>query len=282
MANSVIRVLDLPGHVQALLSALTQLWRYRTLTLEMTKRDLLDRYAGSAFGAVWTFLSPLLISGANLLAYLYIFRIRLHPGDTGAGYAAFVLSGMAAWMAFSDAVGRASSVIASNGNLVKQIVFPSEVLPVKLAIASVPTLLITAALVVGVAAFTGNGSIFGLLILFPIAFVLFMTFLTGCCYLLAAIGVYFRDLKDIVGVLLSAGLFLHPIFYPPEAVPPWMANVFLASPLSYFIWCFRDALYYGAVTHLWVWAVAPVWSALSLAIGWRTFRALRPSFGNVL
>jgi lipopolysaccharide transport system permease protein len=85
-----------------------------------------------------------------------------------------------------------------------------------------------------------------------------------------------------MGVLLSMGLFLHPIFYPPSSVPPWLENAFAFSPFSHLIWCFRDALFDGTVVHPWSWLIAPACGIVGFALGWRIFRTLRPTFGNAL
>jgi lipopolysaccharide transport system permease protein len=88
--------------------------------------------------------------------------------------------------------------------------------------------------------------------------------------------------KDVVSIVLAMGLFLHPILYAPGAAPHFLELAFYASPLSYLIWCYRDAVFYGEVTRPWAWTLMPLLSIALFAVGYRVFRMLRPTFGNVL
>jgi ABC-type polysaccharide/polyol phosphate export permease len=89
-------------------------------------------------------------------------------------------------------------------------------------------------------------------------------------------------MKDIVGVLLPIGFFIHPIIYPPAQVPRWLERIFDLSPFTHIIGCFRDALIDGTVTRPWSWLISIVTALVLTVIGWRVFRMLRPSFGNAL
>jgi lipopolysaccharide transport system permease protein len=118
------------------------------------------------------------------------------------------------------------------------------------------------------------------LLIVAIACHLVMT--AGLVYALAGIGVFIRDVRDVVAVLLSIGLFLQPIFYGPGVAPRPLELVFYLSPVSYLIWCYRDALVYGELTRPVIWLVTPVMSALLFLVGYRLYRTLQPAFGNAL
>lgn len=269
-------------NIAAIGEAITMLRRHTELVVEMTRRELLDRFAGNALGGLWVIGAPALILATNVFAFMYIMRIRLGTDDTGLQYAIYVLSGMTPWLALCDAIGRAPGSIVGSANLVKQIVFPSEVLPLKLALATFPSLCVGVVVVLSLSIFNGNLTVLGVFVLMPICIVYYFILIMGFVYALAALGVFLRDVRDIVGILLSAGMFLHPIFYPPGAIPHWLEKVFLLSPFSYLIWCFRDALLYGRVSNIWFWIVPPIEGLFFLAVGWRIFRMLRPTFGNAL
>jgi lipopolysaccharide transport system permease protein len=273
---------DLHSNVAALKEAVGALQRHRELVLEMARREVLDRYAGSALGGAWAIGAPLLMFASNLFAFMYIMRLRLGVEDSGLHYALFVLAGMTAWYGIQDGLGRAPTAVVASANLVKQIVFPSEILPLKVALATLPSIVVGVVLTIVLSVFAGTVSLFGLLVLLPICLVYYAIMLTGCVYALATLGVFLRDIKDIISVLLSIGLFLHPIFYPPASTPPWVDVVFHLSPFSHLIWCFRDALFYGTITKPWSWIIAPAVGIVFLAVGWRIFRMLRPTFGNAL
>lgn len=282
MSLLLVRVLDPRPILGALVEATSSIKRHRMLILEMTRRELLDRYAGNVLSGFWTVATPLLLLGTNVFAFMYIMRARLNVSDTGLEYTIFVLSGMIAWFGISDVLGRGSTAIVGNASLVKQIVFPTEVLPLKVALASLSGLGVGILIVLVLMLLNGHYTIFGIFVLLPLACVFYVLLVSGCAYALSSLGVFFRDIKDVTGVLLSVGMFLHPIFYPPSSVPHWLENAFAFSPFSHLIWCFRDALFYGEITRPWSWLIAPGCGILSFALGWRIFRTLRPTFGNAL
>lgn len=278
----IARSFNMHGNVLAVSQIIGMLRRHPELIWEMTKRELKDRYSGSALGLAWAVGAPLIVFAANILAFLFIFRIRLNPADTGGSYAAYVLSGMAVWVAIGEVMSRAPTAILQSANLVKQIVFPSEILPLKIVIAGLPTLALCTAVVIVLSFAVGHATLFGVVVLLPIATLYFVVMMAGLAYALAGIGVFLRDVKDVVALLLSIGLFLHPIIYAPSSVPRWLEAAFFLSPFSQLIWCFRDALFEGRIVHAASWIICPILSFVFLILGWRIFRSLRPTFGNVL
>ena len=275
-------VLDLRRNWGAIFQAAQLFWRRRELLLEMTRRDVVDRYAGQVLGSMWAIIAPLLTMATYAFAFGVIFRGRISPDDDGTGYTAFALAGLVPWMGLQEGLSRSTAAIAGNANLVKQIVFPSEILPLKVALGTLPGLLIGLLATVAISAFAGRLDPFGLLVLLPSALLFYVFLLAGISYFLAAVGVFVRDIKDLIAFVLSIGLFLHPILYTPAGTPAWLFPFFLASPFSYMIWCFRDALIGPDPQHAWSWVVFPVISIVIFVLGWRTFRMLKPTFGNAL
>jgi len=277
-----LRLFDPVANVAALTEASTFVRRHRLLIAEMTRREITDRYAGQVLGAAWAIGGPLLTMAVYVFAFTVLFRGRLGPTDNGMAYTAYVLAGMVPWLAVQDVVMRATVCVSGSASLVKQIVFPTEVLPLKVVLASVPALLVGLAVAGTITIAAGATSLFGTLVLLPLAVLLLLLMCAGLAYVLAAVGVFLRDIKDIVGVLLMIGFFIHPIIYPPQQVPRWLNRVFAISPFTHLIGCFRDALVDGAVTRPWSWVISFVSALVLTVIGWRVFRMLRPSFGNAL
>jgi lipopolysaccharide transport system permease protein len=104
----------------------------------------------------------------------------------------------------------------------------------------------------------------------------------GLAYLLSAIGVYFRDLKDFAQLFATAGVYLIPAFYMPDWVPSLVQPLLYLNPFSYPIWCFQDVLYFGGFQHPWAWVATTLLSVTLFAVGYRVFRQLKPGFGTVL
>jgi len=276
------RAFDVRSGAAALKEAALSLVRYRELVVELARREIVDRFAGSALGGIWAVLSPALLLGANVFCFMYVMRIRFSPEDTGLKYALYVLVGNTPWLAMQEAIVRGTSAVSSNAALVKQIVFPNEILPAKVTLGVLPSLLVGVAISIILAICNETISLYGCLVLLPLAILWFVIMAGGFVYLLAGIGVFFKDLRELTAIVLSVGMFLHPIFYPPDTSPAWLETFFLISPMSHLIWCFRDALFHGEIVHPWSWLIAPLVSIVFFSLGWRTFRLLRPSFGNAL
>jgi lipopolysaccharide transport system permease protein len=277
----VSRILAPTPNGVAIRHFLSLIRRHHELVWEMTRREMLERYSGQILGSVWAVGLPLLTMGIYVFAFLVLFQGRLPGSNSSLGYAVFVLAGLAPWMAVQEALGRGPTAISSNANLVKQIVFPNEILPLRVALGVVPTLGIGVAVVVALAPIGGLGGWLTVpLLIVAIACHLVMT--AGLVYALAGIGVFIRDVRDVVAVLLSIGLFLQPIFYGPGVAPRPLELVFYLSPVSYLIWCYRDALVYGEPTRPIIWLVTPVLSTLLFLVGYRLYRTLQPAFGNAL
>ena len=274
-------ILDFRAHVAAVRQFAMLLRERAPLILAMTTRDMKDRYAGQALGVAWSVLSPLLVMAVYLMAFGLIFKGRLGIGDDGSAYVAYLLAGLVPWLTLQESLLRSTTAITGQANLVKQIVFPSEILPLRVALATLPTLAIGLIVTIPLAVWSGHWSVFGLFVLLPLCLILFLLLIVGLAFWLAATGVILRDVKDIVGFVMGVGLFVHPILYPPGAAPAWLEALFFASPFSYMLWCFRDALV-AASQPTWVWIVYAVLSMLLFSTGWRAFRMLKPAFGNVL
>src|SRR6201999_3022352 len=115
------------------------LWRNRKLIRSMVRRDILSRYKGSFFGALWTFLNPLLLMATYAFVFGVVLKTRFGADASPSGYVLYFLAGMLPWLAFSEAVGRSTYVILEYRSFVKKLVYPLETLPVNLVIAGIVT-----------------------------------------------------------------------------------------------------------------------------------------------
>jgi lipopolysaccharide transport system permease protein len=258
------------------------LTRHRELTLAMTKRELTDRYAGSALGLLWVIAHPLILMGVYVFIFAVVFRIRV--GGTLAlprDYATYLLSGLTVWLVCQESLTRSATAISSQASLVKQVVFPIEILPVRCVLASLPAQLVSMS-VLAVYLLVKYQALPWTVALTPVLLLFQMIMLTGLGMILAAVGAYLRDLKDLVQVFALVNMYLMPVVYLPAAVPGLFRPVLYANPFSHMIWCHQDAWYFGRFEHPWAWAVFPLFALLMFAGGYRVFRRMRTYFGNVL
>lgn len=263
------------------------LWRKRFLLREMALLDMRDRYAGQAFGLFWAIVVPLLTMCVYLFIFALVFKAKMPAvaGDAwngwGGSYALYLLSGLIPWMGFQEILTRSSTVITSNTSLVKQIVFPLEVLPLKIFLSSLLTqgIAVIVFFIYGLYCFGMPGPF---ILLLPVVFCFQLLAEAGCSLLLSAIGVFLRDIKDIIGVLCFILVYAMPIFYLPNMVPEQFSFIIQCNPLSHMIAMYHDVLFYGHISAWQSWCVFPLFAVVLWFVGCRVFEALKPLFGNVL
>jgi lipopolysaccharide transport system permease protein len=276
----MIRLLNFRANALSLWLLIGSVVQYRELLWEMTRRDLLERQAGLAFGAFWVLGQPLLMMLVYVVVFSFVFNVRLGIEDDGFGYTTFLLAGLVPWLAFQEALARAPTCITESGSLVKQIVFPVEILPLKLVLSTLVVLGVGLVFPLTLTLIDGSAQpLFWLLLPVPIFSHLLLAF--GLSYMIAAAGVFLRDIRNIVQLFLMIGLFAHPILFAPGMLPKWAEAAFQVSPFSHIIWVYRDAIL-GSFSHPASWYVAPTLGIFCLVIGYRMFRSLRHMFGDAL
>lgn len=253
----------------------------RRLLLEMARRDISDRYAGQMLGSVWAVIHPVMTVLVFIFIFAVVFRVKMDdtvaiPGD----HTLYMLSGLVPWLVIADVLGRSSSIISHQASLVKQVVFPVEILPVKTVLATLPTFVIGCAGLLIYALATGRISM-GIL-LYPLAAVPLYLFLFGVAFTLSAVGVFLRDIREVVQMYSLIGVYIAPIFYFMDWVPRAIKPFLYANPVTLFIETFHDAAYYGGIRYGFVWILASAVGILSTWFGAMIFARLKPHFGSYL
>lgn len=260
-------------------SLLNQHWR---LTIAMAKRDLIQRYAGQLIGPLWIVGHPLFLTALYLFVFGVVFKTRMGGTvELPLSYTPYILSGLIPWLTLQNALSASCLSIVSNSQLVKQFVFHLEVLPAKDVLAS------TVIWFVGIAAtllyiLLIEGTVHLTFLLLPVAFALQLALMIGLAFLVSAVSVFFRDLKDFVTLFTTAGIFLMPVVYLPSMVPELFRPLVYLNPFSYMTWVYQDIIYFGRFEHPWAWLVYVGGSLMVFAAGYRVFRRLRPMFSSVL
>jgi lipopolysaccharide transport system permease protein len=272
----------LRGNAGAFREVLQLLTKHHDLTLEMARREISDRYVGQAFGIVWAVGHPLFMIGVYVFIFAFVFKTKVGGTlDMPLDYTTYILAGLVPWMAFQDSMNKSCSAVTANAGLVKQVVFPLEILPAKGVFASLVSPLVSILILLGYVLIT-HGGFFLTYLLLPLLIVFQILAMLGVSYAFAAIGAYFRDMKDFVQLFCIAGLYLMPVFYLPEMVPSLFKPVLYLNPFSYMIWCYQDVIYFGRFAHPVAWFVFPLMSFLTFVIGYRLFRKFKNGFGDVL
>lgn len=259
------------------MSTLRLLWRHRALVLVLVRRDLNARYRASALGFFWSLLNPLLLLTVYTVVFTYIFQPRF-PG--GEPYPLFLFSGLLPWLFFSGTLLDASVTMVDNGPLLAKVMCPPEIFPAVTVLShlvhhllALPVLLI--ALVISAVA--GWHPFPWTFLLVPLALVPWVLTAGGIAWAVAALSVHFRDLRDLLGHLLTLLFFASPIIYTLEGleVPSAMRTLLALNPLVILIRVYRDAVFNGVVSPPQVWALALVIGVVSWLAGTWIFSRFR-------
>ena len=204
----------------------------------MVRRDILSRYRGSFGGTLWTFLNPLLLMATYFFVFGVVLRTKFGADTSRTGFVLYFLAGMLPWLAFSEAVGRAPYVILEYRSFVKKIVFPLETLPVNLVISGAVTEAF-GLVIFTIGLLAVRGAIPASVLWLPLLLIPQILFTAGLAWILAATGVYVRDLGQVTGYLLTLWFFLTPICYPESSLPASAVPILRFNPLFVLVRAYR-------------------------------------------
>jgi lipopolysaccharide transport system permease protein len=269
----------LPKLIAAPVRAIVQNHR---LIRSMARRDILARYRGSFGDVFWTVLNPLLLIATYFFVFGIILQTRFGPDQSRTGFALYFLAGMLPWLAFSEPVGRAAYVILDHRNFVKKLVFPLDTLPVNQVVSGLVTELFGAAVFV-VGLLIVRHAVPASVVWLPVLVIPQLLFTLGVCWFLSALGVYMRDLGQIMALILTLWFFITPICYPESAkLSPAISAVMRQNPLYVLVRGYRAVFLEGHAPELF--PLMKLW-AIALALfflGHVWFYRLRKSFADVI
>ncbi len=264
------------------LGIVRNLWTHRQLIFQFAKRDVLSRYKGSYLGIGWSFLTPLLMLVIYTFVFSVVFQIRWGEGQgSRVEFAMILFCGLIVFNVFAECVTRAPALIVMNANYVKKVVFPLEILPVTvLASALVHAAVSLLVLLLGLGFFLGTP--YWTIVFVPVIVIPVALLCLGVSWFLASLGVYIRDVGQVVNVLIQALLFLSPIFYPVSVVPESLRPFYRMNPLAVVIESMRAVVMWGDLPR---WGTMGIVTAVALGtalIGYAWFQRTRGGFADVL
>jgi lipopolysaccharide transport system permease protein len=262
-----------------MLHNLRQLLRYRGLIQSLVARELKARYRGSVLGFFWSFINPLLL----LLVYTFVFSViqQGHPAGTEP-YALFMFCGLLPWTWFSSSLMESANVLISGGGLIKKVLFPAEVLPIVTVLANMVHFFLGLPILIAFLIYYHHSSLtIGELAWFPVIVLVQLILTTALALILSALTVHFRDIKDILGNLITFWFFATPIIYPMSASPESMRTWMNLNPFTHLAISYQEVLFYpGPFGHLkWLLALG-VASVGLFFVGYFLFDRLRDSFAE--
>lgn len=266
--------------------ALLRTFRTHTpLLRRMVRRDVSMRYSGSAFGLLWSFITPLLMLAVYTFVFGIIFKARFGTAaveeENTAAFAVTLFCGLIIHQLMGDIITRAPGIILQHTNYVKKVVFPLEILPVMVCGSALFHFCMN--MVVLLAALLLMNHAIPLTVFYvPLILLPFVFMLVGASWVLASLGVYLRDIGQIMGLVSTLLLFLSPIFYPASSLPEEFRHLLYLNPLTYVIEMMRGALLYAHAPDWYVFALATSVSIVCAWAGYAWFQKTRKGFADIL
>lgn len=264
------------------MAPLASLLRHPYLITELAKRDIQGRYRGANFGLLWSLISPFIMLMIYTFAFGSVMKGRWPEIEAGhTQFAIILFAGLIVHGFFAECFNKSATLITSNPNFVKRVIFPLEVLPWPMILSAIFHVAMNLIVFV-ILRLIMDGVFVWTVVLFPLVLLPLALLTSGISWLMAAAGVYFRDINQVTGPISMAMLFLSSAMMPVTSVPQSYRWVFELNPLSFIIDQAREVL---------LWGRTPDWSGLLLYsvgslvvfyIGYWGFASTRKGFADVL
>ena len=262
-----------------MLSNLRQLFRYRALVETLVVRELKARYRGSVLGYFWSFVNPLLL----LLVFSFVFTEIMPRGEEVdlEPYAVFMFCGLLPWTWFSSSLMDAANALIINGNLIKKVMFPAEILPVVSVISNMVHFLFGMPILIGFLIYNSVPLHPGELLWFPVVVAVQFILTLGLAMVLSALTVHFRDIKDLLANLLTLWMFASPIIYPMAFLSERAKGFMDLNPFAHLAISYQEIFFYDGPFGHWKWLLALAFAGSVLfLVGYWLFDRLRDSFAK--
>jgi lipopolysaccharide transport system permease protein len=258
----------------------SHLWQHRYLVGQMVRRDVILKYRGSFMGIGWSFLYPLLLLAVFTLVFDQIIGTRWGHVRGGWDLALFLYCGLLVFTPFAEVASSTPRLLSGYQNLIKKIIFPSEILPLVTVLSATFHGLVNLLLLIAAITLTGHAHM--TLLLAPVVLLPAWLFTLGLAWMLAATGVFVRDMAHAMPVLTQLLMFLTPVLYPLEAAPPALRNIHLFNPLAIAMEDLRRVALEGTLPHWGMWFVMLIIGLGVVTLGFAFFMNSREEFADVI
>lgn len=251
------------------------LYNYRELLKTNIKKDVGGKYKHSFLGVLWSFINPLL----QIAVYALVFQVILKSNIEN--YAVYLCCGLIPWQYFSNVVIRGAAVMVDNGNIIKKVYFPREILPISLVTSEGVNFLISTIIILGFVLFGGIGLSWNILWYFLILAIQYMVSI-GISLIVSSLTVYFRDLLHLLGVFMQLLFYATPIVYAMDAVPASFRWLLRLNPMSYLIEGYRAIFYSKTMPDFKGLLIAFAMGIIFCIVGYLIFKKLEKRFAEEL
>ncbi|MCR5398514.1 MAG: ABC transporter permease [Lachnospiraceae bacterium] len=261
------------------------LYQNRELIWKLACNDFKKRYAGSYLGAIWAMIQPVV----TIVMYYIVFDVIMKSGAqdgpraTSIPYVLFLTAGLVPWFFFQEALTHGTAAMVEYNYLVKKVVFDVSILPVIKVLAAIFIHIFFVCVMIVMACVYGYyPSIYTIQILYYSLCVLLLTL--GLAYITSSIMVFFRDIAQIIGIILQIGMWATPILWNIESLSPIWKTIISINPLVYVVTGYRNSVVGGVWFFEDVWGTVYFWcfTLIMLWLGTTLFNRLKPHFADVL
>lgn len=251
------------------------IYNYRELLKTNIKKDVGGKYKNSFLGVLWSFINPLL----QIAVYALVFQVILRSNIEN--YAVYLCCALIPWQYFSSVVLRGAAVVIDNGNILKKVYFPREILPISLVTSEGVNFLISSIIIIGFVLFSGIGLSINVLWFFVILLIQYIVSL-GVAFIVSSLTVYFRDLLHLLGVFMQLMFYATPIVYSINDVPAGFQWLLKLNPMSYLIEGYRAVFYNKVPPSFDSLGKALIMGIVLCIVGYLIFRKLEKRFAEEL
>jgi lipopolysaccharide transport system permease protein len=249
------------------------LWEFKYLIYNLVLRDLKVKYKGSTLGFLWSLLNPLLMIAVYTVAFKYVIKIRIES------FAIFLFSALLPWNFLSSGLSMGVTSITENTNLVKKVYFPREVLPLSIVLVNLFHFCLTFLVLVPAMLFFHITP--GFAFFFLVVIIFFQTlFVLGLTLLVAALNVYYRDVKHFLEVVLNLWFWMTPIIWSLDLVPEEFRTFVYFNPFTPFVKAYRDIILHGKMPSLIITLAVIVIAILFFLLGSLVFQKKQRRFAE--
>lgn len=252
-----------------------KIYKYRELLKTNVKKEIRGRYKNSILGVMWSFLNPLL----QLVVYAVIFGALLAGGDKT--YHIYICVALIPWTYFTTAITQSAFTIIGNGDIIKKVYFPREILPISVVTSGAVNFVISTIIILAFVLFAGLG-ISKYILLYPVILLIQYILLLGISFIVSSVTVYFRDLEHIIGVILMAAFYGTPIVYKLEQLPENLQIIMKLNPMTHLINAYRDIFYYQQMPNLKILGIVLLLGLVLTVGGYFLFKKLQKGFAEQL
>lgn len=252
-----------------------RIFDYRELLKNNVKKEIRGKYKKSVLGVLWTFLNPLL----QLAVYAFIFPLILK--NTQEYYIIFVCAGLIPWTFFTSTISQSTWTVIGNGNIVKKVFFPREILPISVVTSAMVNFIISTIIIIFFCLAYGLG-LSKYIIFYPFILIIQYILQLGISFVLSAVTVYFRDLEHFVQIILMLMFYATPIVYSGDSIPDAFKFIINFNPMAHIIEGYRDIFYNQVKPDLMGLGILLIISIIVCVLGYAIFNKLQKGFAEEL